>query len=230
MLIPSTGSASTIFLILSSPYDCIKITSTQDRLYVPSVNSSMNSSSSSFLDIDRALFFRHRSWTWTETYSFEQDTSQIWCHSETSAVKAGPTNVRDNAILPQTASDDGAGTRFFSTDCVRRWRFSGHVEEKWGEGGSGSSEAKTAVTLCRLRLTFPRHVLKRLTNFLTIQFLFTLFYGVTLSQGTRKSRWSRVGISKIILDFCPVICLVRWIMVTLGKVEREVVKKLDYQW
>jgi hypothetical protein len=55
----------------------LKITSTQGKLYVPSVTSSMNSlSSSSFLDMDRALFFRHRSWTWTEPYSFEQATSQ----------------------------------------------------------------------------------------------------------------------------------------------------------
>ncbi len=82
ILIPSTDSAATILLILSSPYGCIcltslKITSTQGKLYVPSVTSSMNSlSSSSFLDMDRALFFRHRSWTWTEPYSFEQATSQ----------------------------------------------------------------------------------------------------------------------------------------------------------
>jgi hypothetical protein len=34
-------------------------------------------------------------------------------------------------------------------------------------------------------------------------------WGGILSQGTRKSRWSRVGTSKIILDFYPVICLVR---------------------
>jgi hypothetical protein len=113
--------------------------------------------------------------------------------------------VRDNAILPPTVSGDDA-----------------FQDIPW------KSEAKAAVTHCRLHLTFPRHVLKRLTNFLTIQFLFTLFYGVTLSQGTRKSRWSRVGTSKIILDFYPVICLVRCIMVRLGKVEREVVKKLDY--
>jgi hypothetical protein len=46
------------------------------------------------------------------------------------------------------------------------------------------------------------------------------------------SRWSRVGTSKIILDFDPVICLVRWIMGRIGKVGREVVKKFDYhdQW
>jgi hypothetical protein len=54
-------------------------------------------------------FFRHRSWTWTEPYSFEQATWQTWCHSETFAVKAGATNVRDNAILPPTASGEGAG-------------------------------------------------------------------------------------------------------------------------
>jgi hypothetical protein len=29
------------------------------------------------------------------------------------------------------------------------------------------------------------------------------------SKGTKKSRWSRVGTSKIILDFYPVVCLVR---------------------
>ncbi len=151
ILIPSTASAATIFLILSSPYGCIcltslKITSTQGRLYVLSVTSSMNSlNSSSFLDMDRALFFRHRSWTWTEPYSFERATSQTWCHSETSAVKAGTTNVWDNAILPPTASGDGAGARSFSTDCVRRWL------------------VHASVRHCRLHLTFPRHVLKRLT-------------------------------------------------------------------
>jgi hypothetical protein len=35
--------------------------------------------SPSFLYMDRVLFFRHRSWTWTETYSFEQVTSQTRC-------------------------------------------------------------------------------------------------------------------------------------------------------
>jgi hypothetical protein len=41
----------------------------------------------------------------------------------------------------------------------------------------------------------------------------------------RKSRWRRVGTSKIRLDFYSVICLVRWIMVRIGKVGREVVRK-----
>jgi hypothetical protein len=61
----------------------------------------------------------------------------------------------------------------------------------------------------RLFLTFPRHVLKRLTNFLNPAFLCPFSWGGTLRQGTRKSRWSQVGTSKIILDFYPVICLVR---------------------
>ncbi len=123
ILIPSTTSTDTIFLVFLSPCGYIfltsfKITSTQDRLYVPSVTSSMNSlSSSSFLDMDRVQFFRHRSCTWTETYSFEQDTSQTWCHRETSAVKTGTTNVWDNAILTPTESGDDVGTRFFNTDC-----------------------------------------------------------------------------------------------------------------
>ena len=37
-------------------------------------------------DITRIRWVRHRSWTWTETYSFEQDTWQTWCHSETSCL------------------------------------------------------------------------------------------------------------------------------------------------
>jgi hypothetical protein len=78
ILISSTVSSATLFFILSSPYGCIKITSTQGRLYVPSVTSSMNSlSSSSFLDMDRTLFFRHRSWTWTEPYSFEKPLHKL---------------------------------------------------------------------------------------------------------------------------------------------------------
>jgi hypothetical protein len=127
------------------------------------------------------LFFRHRSWTWTEPYSFEQATSQTWCHSETSVVKAGKTNVWDDAILPPTASGHGSGTRFFSTDCVRWWR--------WCTPLSPSSHFSAAC---------PEK--------------------------------TRVGTSKIIIDFYPVICLVQWIMGRLGKFEREVVKKLDYQW
>ncbi len=172
ILIPSTDSTVTIFLILLSPYVCIwlrslKITSTQDRLCVLLVTSSMNSlSSSSFLDMDRDLFFRHRSWTWTESYSFEQDTSPIWCHSETSVVKAGPTTVWDHVILPPTVSGDDTGVSFFSTHFVLRWRW---------------------CTLRRLLLTFLRHVLKRLTSFLKIQLFFPLFYGGGLSVKTLRS-------------------------------------------
>ena len=46
---------------------------------------------------------------------------------------------------------------------------------------------------------------------------------------TQKKRGGN-NTSKIILDFYPVICLFRWIMVRIGKVASEVVKKLDYQW
>jgi hypothetical protein len=76
-------------------------------------------------DLVKPLFgwVRHRSWTWTESYSFEQYTSQTWCHSETSAVKAGATNVWDNAILPPTVSDDDSGTCSFNTDCVQWWHW-----------------------------------------------------------------------------------------------------------
>jgi hypothetical protein len=41
---------------------------------------------------------------WTKSYSFEQAIWQTWCHSETFCwmwkLKAGPTNVWDNVILP----------------------------------------------------------------------------------------------------------------------------------
>jgi hypothetical protein len=52
----------------------------------------------------------------------------------------------------------------------------------------------------------------------------TWFWG---ENGSRKSRGSRVGTSKIILAFYPVICLVRWIMGRLGKVGREMVIKFQ---
>ena len=77
----------------------------------------------------------------------------------------------------------------------------------------------------RLRLTFPEHVQKRLDEFPKIGHFYTFLWGGPQVEGTRKSRWSRVGTSKIRLDFYSVICLVRWIMVRIGKVGREVVKK-----
>ncbi len=57
------------------------------------------------------------------------------------------------------------------------------------------------------------------------QFSGPLFFGPRWS--TKKSRWSRVGTSKIILEFYPLMYLVRWIMGRIGKVGREVLKKLD---
>ncbi len=139
ILIPSTGSATTIFLILSSPYDCIKITSTQGRL-------------------------SHR---------------DFCCENR---------------------SDECVRQCNPPTDYVRWWHWCTTCPEKTWE--------------------FPENP----------GFFYPFLWGGTLSECTRKSRWSRVGASKIIFDFYPVICLVRWIMDRFGKVEREVVKKLDYQW
>ncbi len=94
---------------------------------------------------------------------------------------------------------------------------------------SRATPPRFCVTLPLRRLIFL-HVFsalswKHLTNFLEKPFFLPFFFLGTLSQDTRKSRWSRVGTSKIISDFYSVICLVRWIMVRLGKVGREVVKK-----
>jgi len=64
--------------------------------------------------------------------------------------------VRDNAILPPTVSGDGAGARFVCTDCVT---------------SPTMALVHASVRHCRLRLAFPRHVLKRLDEFLN-----TFFY------------------------------------------------------
>ncbi len=170
-----TASAATIFLILSSPQGCIcltslKITSTQDRLYAPSVTSSMNSlSSSSFLDMDRDLFFRHhdRSWTWTDPYSFEQATWQTWSHTARLLLWSRSDKCARQCNPPTDAFGDDAGARFVRTDWVT---------------SPVMTLVRASVRLCRLRLTFPWHVFFQ-------------------STGTMKSRWSRTGTSKIILDY-----------------------------
>ena len=77
-----------------------------------------------------------------------------------------------------------------------------------------------SVRHCRLRLKYQTRVEEFPKNRAFLNFL-----GGPSSRRSRKSRWSRVGTSKIILDFYPVICLVRWIMGRLGQVGREVVKK-----
>ena len=69
--------------------------------------------------------------------------------------------MRDNAILPPTASGDGAGARFVSTDGVRRWRW----------GALLCATAAFASTFRGIALIF----------------LPPFFLG-TLSSGTRKSR------------------------------------------
>ena len=109
---------------------------------------------------------------------------------------------------------DGCGDLLVRTDCVRRWYWSAFL-------------CVTAVFVS----TFSSHVLKKLDEFLEKTVFYTFFCsGPQIKHSElRKSRWSRVGTSKIILDFYPVICLVRRIMFRIGKVGKEVVKKLDYQ-
>ncbi len=108
ILIPSTTSTDIIFLILSSPYDCncltsLKITLTQDRLYVPSVTSSMNSlSSSSFLDMDRTL----------SNLMSQQDFSCESRNDECTRQRLCPAIVLVWTFLTPTVSGDGVGTRF----------------------------------------------------------------------------------------------------------------------
>ncbi len=108
--------------------------------------------SSSLLDMDRSLFFR------------TSHLTNLRSHSETSPVKAGATNVRDNTILPPTVSVDGAGTCFVNTDCV-----TSPVMEL----------VRASVIHCRFHLTVRRHVLKRLDEFCENTVCFTLFGGGT---------------------------------------------------
>jgi hypothetical protein len=182
---------------------------------------------------------RHRSWTWTESYSFvivlghgqnhilsnktihKLDVTSrllLWkqegrmCETIQFSHRLLPAMVLVRTFLAPTESDDDTGALF----CVPL------------------PPSPHLSSACPVK-----------THEFQIQLFFALFYpaenpaffspflwGWTLSQDTRKSRWSRVGTSKIILDFYHVICLVRWIMDRLGKVGREVVKKLDYhdQW
>ena len=167
---------------------------------------------------------RHRSWTWTDPYSFvivlghgqspilsnkpldKLDVTArllLWkqeqrmCETMQSSHRLRPVMALVRALLAPTASGDGAGARFCAPLPP-----SPHF--------SAACPGKTSRISWKSSFFFPM--------------------GGPQSKGTKKSRWSRVGTSKIILDFYPVICLVRWIMDRLGEVGREVVKKLDYQW
>jgi hypothetical protein len=113
IVIPSTGSSSTIFLILSSPHwqDWGSLWhKTGCTLRQSSFKHSL--SSSSFLDMDRVLFSRTNHLT------------KMMSHRDfLSDVKVGVTNVWNSGILPPTVSDDDTGSRFVNTDCVHRWRW-----------------------------------------------------------------------------------------------------------
>ena len=92
--------------------------------------------------------------------------------------------------------------------------------------GDGAG-AHFCVTLPLSSQRFRGMTWKHRTNFLKKSVFLPFWEGGDLSYRTRKSRWSRVGTSKILLDFYPVISLVRWTMVRIGKFAREVVKKID---
>jgi hypothetical protein len=98
-------------------------------------------------------------------------------------VKAGATNVRDNAILSLTASGDVAGALFVSTDGGRWWRW-------------GTLLCATAAFASLFRSMSDKtwrifvHISKKIVHFHT-------FLGGPSSRRHRKSRWSRVGTSKI---------------------------------
>ena len=83
ILIPSTESVTTIFLMNSSPHVCIyltrlKITSTQDRLYAPSVTLSMNSLSSSSNSLSSSSFYQvYNAYCWKVSCD-SNDWSLIW--------------------------------------------------------------------------------------------------------------------------------------------------------
>ncbi len=144
ILIPSTASA-VIFSWFSQSL----------RLWIPN---------------KKVRWVRHRSWTWTEPYSFEQATWQTWCNSETSAVKTGATNVRDNAILPPTVSGDGAGARFVSTE--------------WHTEGLPSVIAGRRAAFASLFRSMSR---KDFTNFLKSSFFPLFFEWGDLSQKVLRS-------------------------------------------
>ncbi len=119
ILIPSTARAATIFLILSSPYGCICLTSFEDhfdtRQVVRSVSHFVNEFvefvivlghgqspilSSSFLDMDRTLLFR------TSHFTNLMSQWDFYCESRSDEC------VRHcNPPIWST------------TDCVRRWRW-----------------------------------------------------------------------------------------------------------
>jgi hypothetical protein len=63
----------------------------------------------------------------------------------------------------------------------------------------GIESLSVSVWHSRLRLTFPKHVQKRLLEeFPKILHFYTFSWGDPQVEGTRKSRWSGVGTSKII--------------------------------
>ena len=202
LLIPSETSTATIFLILSSPHACICLTSYGDHFDTRQVVRSVS-------DFEFVILLGHGQ----SPILSNQPLDKLRRHSETSCLL---WNVQDNAIFPSPVRRAGCGGLLLSTDCVRWWRW--------------------CTLLCATAAfdsTFSRHGGKHWRIFGKASFL-PFFFGWRGSQDEEVTVESGgnfwVGTSKIILDLYHVICLVRWIMRRIGKVGREVVKKLDYQW
>jgi hypothetical protein len=86
--------------------------------------------------------------------------------------------MRDNAILPPTASGDGAGARFVNTDGVRRWR--------WGtvESGGNFEDYKLAY----------------------LRFLSCHLFG-PVNHGQTWRGWERSGEKGLIISHCVGTCV-----------------------
>ncbi len=108
----------------------------------------------------------------------------------------------------------GCGGLLVSTDCVRwRWCWSALL-------------CVTAAVAVFFSSTFSRHCPENTWRISLKNQFFTLFF---CWEPSVKSLRSHGGVGwelpKIIIDFYSVICLVRWIMVRIGKVGREVVTR-----
>jgi hypothetical protein len=149
--------------------------------------------SSSFLDINRDLFFRTSHFT------------NLMSHQD---------------FCCEIRTDECARQFNSSTDCVRRWHWSvffltltSVLRWRWCTFLCDPSSPHYSVVCPQKTDEFPEN---------------PAFFRPFLWH--KEVMVESGGNSKIILDFYPVICLVRWIMVRLKKVGREVVKTLDYQW
>jgi hypothetical protein len=102
------------------------------------------------------------------------------CETMQSSHRLRPAMALVRFLLEPTVSDDDTGARFVRTDDVRRWRW-----------GALLCATAAFASLFRSMSDKTGRISKNSS-------IFTLFGGDLQVQGTRKSRWSRVGTSKII--------------------------------